>query len=52
MKATGGNQHKQCPCPYCWSVYYSKGALTAHINAKHWVEKKEEAEMLKEKTNE
>lgn len=29
-------------CPYCWFVFYSKGALTAHVNAEHWREKEEE----------
>lgn len=29
-------------CPYCWFVYYSKGALTTHINAEHWREKEED----------
>lgn len=23
-------------CPHCWLVYYSKGALTNHINAERW----------------
>ena len=32
------------PCPYCNFVYYSKGALTTHINAEHWKEKEEEDE--------
>jgi len=31
-------------CPYCWLVYYSKGALTTHINAEHWREKEDEEE--------
>jgi uncharacterized C2H2 Zn-finger protein len=26
-------------CPYCPLVYYSKGALTRHVNAEHWNEK-------------
>lgn len=30
------------PCPYCNFVYYSKGALTTHINAEHWRELEEE----------
>ena len=30
------------PCPYCNFVYYSKGALTTHINAEHWREKEED----------
>lgn len=34
-----GNSHQTCPCPYCWRVLYSKGALTAHVNSEHWDEK-------------
>ena len=30
------------PCPYCWFVYYSKSALSAHVNAEHWEEKEKE----------
>lgn len=30
------------PCPYCWLVYYSKGALTKHLNEVHWDEIEEE----------
>lgn len=37
-----GNQHKACPCPYCWLVYYSQGALTSHVNNEHWKEKEAE----------
>lgn len=24
------------PCPHCWLVFYSKGALTFHVNKEHW----------------
>lgn len=30
------------PCPYCAFVYYSKAALTAHINKEHWDELEED----------
>lgn len=31
-------------CPYCPLVYYSKGALTQHINREHWQEKEDNDE--------
>lgn len=33
-----GNDHQALDCPYCWLVFYSRGALTRHINAEHWQE--------------
>ena len=30
------NTHKPHPCPFCWLVLYSKGALTHHMNDEHW----------------
>ena len=30
-----GNQRQRLDCPYCWSVLFSKSALTAHINKFH-----------------
>lgn len=41
-----GNQHKACPCPYCWLVYYSQGALTNHVNKEHWKEKEAEEKIF------
>lgn len=33
---TNGNTHTAHPCPHCWLVFYSRGALTRHINVEHW----------------
>lgn len=35
------------PCPYCILVYYSKVALSTHINKEHWDEQ-EDAEKEEE----
>ena len=43
-----GNTHKPHPCPYCWIVSYSKGALTRHLNQYHWKELEKEAKLLEE----
>lgn len=40
-----GNTHHPHPCPFCWRVLYSKGALTNHLNNEHW-DMKEEDETL------
>ena len=41
-KKVNGNAHIAHPCPYCWLVFYSKGALTRHLNDEHWRELEEE----------
>ena len=41
-----GNTHTPHPCHYCWTVLYSKGALTRHLNQYHWEELEKEAKLL------
>jgi hypothetical protein len=44
MQKMNGNAHIPHPCPFCWRVLYSKGALTRHLNDEHWDDSDEEAE--------